>query len=66
MIPVARKLNDVLMREPTASMTLRSWVNGMARLCQPNDVIWCDDSEGERICLTRMAIENGEVEELSP
>ncbi len=45
--------------------TLVAWVEEMAKLCQPDKIVWCDGSEEEKIRLTRQAIECGEVEELN-
>ncbi len=45
---------------------LRSWVEEMARLCQPDHIHWCDgsDSEFERMC--EIMVESGTAERLDP
>jgi phosphoenolpyruvate carboxykinase (GTP) len=50
---------------PTNNKTLVAWVEEMAKLCQPDEIVWCDGSEEEKIRLTQQAIERGEVEELN-
>jgi phosphoenolpyruvate carboxykinase (GTP) len=41
------------------------WVEEIARLCQPDDVVWCDGSVEERDRLTRLALEQGTLIELN-
>lgn len=43
----------------TAHSGVRSWVDEMAKLCQPDRIYWCDGSEEERNLLTRQAVEQG-------
>ncbi len=38
---------------------LRAWVEHMARMCQPDRVVWCDGSESERQRLTAHAVSIG-------
>ena len=40
---------------------VRRWVDDAARLCRPDDVVWCDGSEGERERLTEAAVRAGEL-----
>src|SRR5262249_44223019 len=41
--------------------TVRTWVDDVARLCRPDDVVWCDGSEVEQEHLTESAVRNGEL-----
>jgi phosphoenolpyruvate carboxykinase (GTP) len=41
--------------------TVRRWVDDAARLCRPDDVVWCDGSVDERERLTREAVRAGEL-----
>ena len=41
--------------------TVRRWVNDTARLCRPDDVVWCDGSDDERERLTQAAVRGGEL-----
>lgn len=54
------------MQAPTQNKTLITWVQEMAKLCQPDSIVWCDGSEKEKQSLTKLAIERGEVEALNP
>jgi phosphoenolpyruvate carboxykinase (GTP) len=36
----------------------------MAALCAPQNIVWCDGSEEEKVRLTREAVRSGDVEEL--
>ena len=40
---------------------LQEWVEEMARMCQPDQVVWIDGSEEEKDRLTREAVSTGEV-----
>jgi phosphoenolpyruvate carboxykinase (GTP) len=44
-----------------ANKSVQKWVNGLAAMCQPDDVVWCDGSEEERERLTRVAVECGDL-----
>src|SRR5512143_516582 len=37
------------------------WVQEMAAMCQPEDIVWCDGSEAEKEKLTRVAVETGDL-----
>jgi phosphoenolpyruvate carboxykinase (GTP) len=37
------------------------WVNEVAALCQPDEVVWCDGSDAERDRLLALAIRTGEL-----
>ncbi len=41
------------------AQSVREWVSRMVELCQPDEVVWCDGSEGERERLTRRAVRSG-------
>lgn len=43
----------------TSNKTLINWVNQMADLCQPEQVLWCDGSEGEYNQLCQQMVESG-------
>lgn len=43
-----------------------AWVEDMARLCQPAQVVWCDGSAGEKQRLLMACLEDGELEALNP
>ena len=43
------------------NQTVRRWVDDAARLCRPDDVVWCDGSEDERERLTQAAVRGGEL-----
>ncbi len=40
---------------------LQEWVEEMARLCQPDSIVWIDGSEEERERLTKEAVSTGEL-----
>jgi phosphoenolpyruvate carboxykinase (GTP) len=40
---------------------LQEWVADMARMCQPDNIVWVDGSEEEKDRLTDEAVANGEV-----
>ncbi|MCX6377630.1 MAG: phosphoenolpyruvate carboxykinase (GTP) [Armatimonadetes bacterium] len=47
-----------------ANSSVKHWVSEMARLCQPDRIVWCDGSEDERARLTAEALSAGELLEL--
>jgi len=51
---------------PTKNPTLVAWVEQMAKLTQPDRIVWCDGSEAERERLTASAVEQGVLEPLDP
>ncbi len=44
---------------PTTNSALLAWVESMAKLTKPDDVVWCDGSAEEKDRLTRQAVEAG-------
>src|SRR5262245_22369998 len=49
----------------TSNPTLAAWVDDCARLCRPDEVVWCDGGAEERERLTQQAILAGELIPLS-
>lgn len=49
----------------TSNQALRSWVEQVAALTQPDAIHWCDGSEDEAQQLTHEMLENGELAELN-
>jgi phosphoenolpyruvate carboxykinase (GTP) len=43
----------------TAHAGVSAWVQEMAELCQPDQVVWCDGSEEEKTRLTQQAVDTG-------
>jgi phosphoenolpyruvate carboxykinase (GTP) len=50
----------------TKNQSLLDWIGEMARLCQPDHVVWCDGSESERRRLSDKAVEEGVLIPLNP
>jgi phosphoenolpyruvate carboxykinase (GTP) len=45
----------------TQHRELQQWVDEMARLCQPDSIVWIDGSEAEKERLTKEAVRTGEM-----
>jgi phosphoenolpyruvate carboxykinase (GTP) len=43
------------------SEAVHRWVNEVARMCRPDDVVWCDGSESERERLFEVAVRAGDL-----
>ncbi len=43
----------------TNNKKLLAWVDEMAKMCQPDQVVWCDGSQEEYDELARMMVKNG-------
>ena len=50
----------------TNNQKLIAWVEEMAKLTQPDRIVWCDGSEEERKRLTDQAVSEGILEPLNP
>jgi phosphoenolpyruvate carboxykinase (GTP) len=46
---------------PTSSKKLIEWVKKMARLCQPDDIVWIDGTEAQKVRLQEECVETGEL-----
>lgn len=51
---------------PTQHQELVSWVNEIAELTQPDNVVWCDGSEAEYERLCDELVEKGTFKRLDP
>ena len=51
---------------PTTNRILRNWVEEMAALCLPDDVVWIDGSDAQRDALRAEACRLGEIIPLNP
>src|SRR5207249_9464321 len=49
----------------TANQTLLSWVEEVARLCQPDRIFWCDGSEQENQMLCDLMVQSGTLTKLN-
>ncbi|MCM8781653.1 MAG: phosphoenolpyruvate carboxykinase (GTP) [Candidatus Omnitrophica bacterium] len=50
---------------PTRNKKLIDWVNKMARMCQPDDIVWIDGSDSQRRQLEKEAMYTGELVQLN-
>ena len=48
----------------TSNQVLLSWVEEMARLCQPDKTVWCDGSEREYQDLCAQMVKSGTLTKL--
>ena len=51
---------------PTKNAKLLAWVDEVAKMCQPNAVVWCDGSKEEYDRLTKQMIDEGLATPLDP
>jgi phosphoenolpyruvate carboxykinase (GTP) len=51
---------------PTSHAGLLAWVDDIARLTQPEDVVWCDGSDAEWERLTGQLVQAGTLKRLNP
>jgi len=51
---------------PTSHVGLIAWVDEIARLTQPENVVWCDGSDAEWARLTEQLVEAGTLKRLNP
>ena len=49
----------------THNKKLKEWVNKMARMCKPDDIVWIDGSEGQKQLLEKEALLSGEIMQLN-
>jgi phosphoenolpyruvate carboxykinase (GTP) len=49
----------------TSNAHVRQWVEDCARLCQPDEVVWCDGSAGGQQSMLRHGVEQGVLIELN-
>lgn len=52
-------------KSPTRNKKLTDWVNKMARLCQPQTMVWIDGSETQKAQLEKEAMSTGELIQLN-
>jgi len=50
---------------PTQDKKLINWVNKMARMCEPDEIVWIDGSDTQRACLEKEAIATQEIIQLN-
>ncbi|MCX5709613.1 MAG: phosphoenolpyruvate carboxykinase (GTP) [Candidatus Omnitrophica bacterium] len=50
---------------PTTNKKLADWVSKMAKLCQPDDIVWIDGTAEQRKQLEKDALSSGELIELN-
>ncbi|MBM3250337.1 MAG: phosphoenolpyruvate carboxykinase (GTP) [Candidatus Omnitrophica bacterium] len=53
------------MTSHTHSKKLKDWVTKMAKLCEPDGIVWINGSEGERRQLEKECLESGELIQLN-
>lgn len=50
----------------TSNHKLKQWVEEMASLCQPEQIVWCDGSAGEYDAMMKLLVEAGTAKRLNP
>lgn len=50
---------DSVAPRPTKNKPLQAWVEEMVRLCEPDQVYWCNGTKEERDALTEQAVKEG-------
>jgi phosphoenolpyruvate carboxykinase (GTP) len=50
----------------TTHEKLQAWVDEMARLCQPDDIVWCDGSAEEYDRMWHLLLQSGTATKLNP
>ncbi|MBT7952186.1 MAG: phosphoenolpyruvate carboxykinase (GTP) [Gammaproteobacteria bacterium] len=50
----------------TTHEKLQAWVDEMARLCQPDDIVWCDGSAEEYDRMWQLLLQSGTATKLNP
>lgn len=56
---------DKTTKFPTHNKKLTDWVNKMARMCQPDEIVWVDGSQTQKQQLEKEAMYTGEVLKLN-
>ena len=51
---------------PTSSKKLIDWVKKIKNLCQPDDIVWIDGTDAQRIKLEQECVETSELVRLNP
>lgn len=51
---------------PTSHARLLNWVDQMARLCEPTEIVWCDGSQAEWDRVTSQMVDAGTLVRLNP
>ena len=57
--------NETVGQQNTDNRAVLEWVDQMAKMCQPDQVFWCDGSETEKQVLTARAVSQGVLLELN-
>ena len=57
--------NETVGQQNTDNRAVLEWVDQMAKMCQPDQVFWCDGSETEKQVLTARALSQGVLLELN-
>lgn len=52
-------------RIPTNNKKLIDWVSKMARMCQPEEIVWIDGSDEQKLALQRQSLAEGEIIQLN-
>ena len=50
----------------TKNKKLKDWVNKMAKLCGPKEIVWIDGTDTQKAILEKEALESGELIQLNP
>ncbi len=50
----------------TTHKKLQSWVDGMAGLCKPDNIVWCDGSAEEYARMWQILVDSGTAKSLNP
>lgn len=50
-----------MVKFPTNNKKLKDWVNKMARLCAPDNIVWIDGTDAQRKALEKEAVYSGEL-----
>lgn len=53
------------MKSPTHNKKLKDWVNKMAKLCEPDNIVWIDGTSEQKRILEEEALESGELIQLN-